>query len=95
MKAAKFVLASLAIVGLVACGGGKKKTDGDAPANLKGIDYPEWVNKGSGAFGGEQGRVFTALGQPRAFAIMHWLAPRRTTVAVQKSRASSRCTALL
>ena len=62
MKAAKFVLASLAIVGLVACGGGKKKTDGDAPANLKGIDYPEWVNKGSGAFGGEQGRVFYGVG---------------------------------
>ena len=60
MKAAKFVLASLAVIGLVACGGGK--TEGDAPKNLQGIDYPDWVTKGSGAFGGEAGRVFYGVG---------------------------------
>ena len=64
MKAlSKYVVVVFVAFGLAACGGGdKKKTDGDAPANLKGIDYPEWVLKGSGAFGGEQGRVFYGVG---------------------------------
>jgi hypothetical protein len=29
---------------------------------MQGIDYPEWVMKGSGAFGGEKGRVFYGVG---------------------------------
>ena len=53
------LLGSLAISGLAACGGSKQ---GDAPANFKGIDYPEWVMKGSGAFGGENKRVFYGVG---------------------------------
>jgi hypothetical protein len=54
------MVGSIALSGLVACGGGK--TEGDAPANFKGIEYPEWVMKGSGAFGGEAGRVFYGVG---------------------------------
>jgi hypothetical protein len=42
---------------LAACGTPKSE-----PENLKGIDYPEWVLKGSGAFGGESGRVFYGVG---------------------------------
>ncbi len=57
------VWSSLIVVGvamaLVACGGGAPKSE---PSNLKGIDYPEWVLKGSGAFGGEAGRVFYGVG---------------------------------
>ena len=36
---------------------------GDAPPSLAGIDYPDWVTKGSGAFGKEAGRVFYGVGQ--------------------------------
>jgi hypothetical protein len=61
MKAvSKLFVVAFVAVGLAACGG--DKTEGDAPANLKGIDYPEWVLKGSGAFGGETGRVFYGVG---------------------------------
>jgi len=52
------LLGSLAMSSLVACG----HKEGDAPANFKGIDYPEWVMKGSGAFGGDGKRVFYGVG---------------------------------
>ena len=61
MKAVKTLMVSMAVVGLTACGGGEKAT-GEAPANFQGIQYPEWVMKGSGAFGGEEGRVFYGVG---------------------------------
>ena len=32
-----------------------------APKNLEGVDFPEWVVKGSGAFGGES-KVFSGVG---------------------------------
>ncbi len=51
------VVASVLALALVACG--EKKSE---PENLKGIDYPDWVLKGSGAFGGEAGRVFYGVG---------------------------------
>jgi hypothetical protein len=47
-------------LGLSACG--STKTAGDAPANFQGIEYPEWVLKGSGAYGGDAGRVFYGVG---------------------------------
>lgn len=60
MRILKIVsLASMA-VGLLACGGGNNQ--GNAPQHLAGIQYPDWVNKGSGAFGGESGRVFYGVG---------------------------------
>ncbi|MFC1611378.1 LPP20 family lipoprotein [Myxococcota bacterium] len=52
------VFVSAAALALAACGD-KPKSE---PESLKGIDYPEWVLKGSGAFGGEQGRVFYGVG---------------------------------
>ena len=57
----KLILVGVLSLGFVACGG-DKKTDGNAPANMKGIEYPDWVMKGSGAFGGEAGKVFYGLG---------------------------------
>jgi len=64
MKAKILVmLGSVAMLGLVACGGGQKETNDSAPSNLQGIDFPEWVTKGSGAFGGEEGRVFYGVGE--------------------------------
>ena len=56
-------LTGFAVVSLVACSSSEpKKMEGEAPANFKGIQYPEWVLKGSGAFGGEQGKVFYGVG---------------------------------
>jgi len=60
MKAVKYLVMGTIAVALVACGG--KKDDGAAPANMQGIQYPEWVTKGSGAFGGEHGKVFYGVG---------------------------------
>ena len=62
MKTAALVIMSVAAIGLAVGCGGEKQTEGDAPAHFKGIDYPEWVMKGSGAFGGEAGRVFYGVG---------------------------------
>src|SRR5210317_2006372 len=59
MKVAKIVVMSIAVASLFACGG-KKEDSGEG--NLKGVEYPEWVMKGSGAFGGEAGRVFYGVG---------------------------------
>ncbi|MEM6531441.1 MAG: LPP20 family lipoprotein [Myxococcota bacterium] len=61
MNALKFFAVAAVSVGLAACGGGNE-TGGNAPPALKGIEYPEWVTKGSGAFGGETGRVFYGVG---------------------------------
>lgn len=52
-----FALAPLAFV---ACGG-EKKQEGQLSANTASVEYPEWVNKGSGAFGGEK-KVFYGVG---------------------------------
>jgi len=58
MKLKTLVLGTIAAA-LVACGG---KKEGEAPPNMQGIQYPEWVTKGSGAFGGEHGKVFYGVG---------------------------------
>lgn len=61
MKAVKFfVMAFCAVFSLASCGGSQPAAN--APANLQGVEYPEWVMKGSGAFGGEEGRVFYGVG---------------------------------
>jgi len=58
MKAfTKYLLMSVAVLGLVACGGKSGE-----PQQLQGVEYPDWVMKGSGAFGGEAGRVFYGVG---------------------------------
>jgi hypothetical protein len=61
MQAAKFlVVGSVAMLALAGCS--SNKASGDAPASMQGINYPDWVTKGSGAFGGETGRVFSGVG---------------------------------
>jgi hypothetical protein len=56
----KGLVVGLLAIGLSACG--SSTTAGDAPANFQGIEYPEWVLKGSGAYGGDAGRVFYGVG---------------------------------
>jgi hypothetical protein len=58
MKAWSRFLVFVSLIGLLAACGQPKSE----PEQLKGIDYPEWVLKGSGAFGGESGRVFYGVG---------------------------------
>jgi hypothetical protein len=59
MKAGlKFLVMVAVSTALVACGGGKKEDN----HGMEGVNYPEWVMKGSGAFGGERGRVFYGVG---------------------------------
>jgi hypothetical protein len=58
MKAWSRFLVLVSVTGLLAACGQPK----NEPEQLKGIDYPEWVLKGSGAFGGESGRVFYGVG---------------------------------
>lgn len=51
---------ALALPAVAACGG-EKKQEGRLAANTPVVEYPEWVNKGSGAFGGEK-KVFYGVG---------------------------------
>ena len=53
-----FLMLSAAMLVFAACG----SKSGEAPKSFEGVDYPEWVLKGSGAFGGEEGRVFYGVG---------------------------------
>ena len=55
---------TMAIFGLplaMSCGGGQKTNEGQITPNGPVVEYPEWVNKGSGAFGGEKS-VFYGVG---------------------------------
>ena len=58
MKKTLGMLALAAATALTACGGGQVKSN-NGPTFAGG---PDWVNKGSGAFGGEKGRVFYGVG---------------------------------
>jgi hypothetical protein len=56
MKKISFFAMSMMALSFVACGGGEK------PVAAAKSDQPEWVMKGSGAFGGEGSRVFYGVG---------------------------------
>jgi hypothetical protein len=61
--AARLVLVGFVALTLVACADGEKtRREGEAPANLRGVDFPDWVLKGSGAFGGEGDKIFFGVG---------------------------------
>jgi hypothetical protein len=55
-----FLIIGLALP-VVACGGSKKATTGQLTPGGPVVEYPDWVNKGSGAFGGDK-RVFYGVG---------------------------------
>jgi hypothetical protein len=55
------LMIALAPAFVVACGGGQQTQEGQLSANTPSVEYPEWVNKGSGAFGGEK-KVFYGVG---------------------------------
>jgi hypothetical protein len=70
-----------------ACGGGQKTETGKLSANDKtAVEYPEWVNKGSGAFGGEK-KVFYGVGSAsgiRNASLARSTADNRARAEIQK-----------
>src|SRR5205823_9904969 len=58
-KHVKKVIGMAMVAALVACGGEKKPEMSNQVLHANG---PEWVNRGSGAFGGEKGKIFYGVG---------------------------------
>jgi hypothetical protein len=56
----KTIIGMAVAAALVACGGAEKKPD--TSSQVLHANAPEWVNRGSGAFGGEKGKIFYGLG---------------------------------
>jgi len=83
-KLVLIVLMSLIVLtGFVACGGDETKKTGA----IQDIGAPEWVIKGSGAFGGEQGKVFYGVGSAsnmRNFSLLRTTADNRARNEVAK-----------
>ena len=63
----------MAVATLFACGGDKKPQMSDQIQHANG---PDWVNKGSGAFGGDKGKIFYGVGIASG---IHNAAMRRST----------------
>ena len=61
MKNTLALISTLALsLALVACGGSKSQS---APADTQaGVQFPDWVNKGSGAFTGDGKKAFYGVG---------------------------------
>ncbi|HYZ89858.1 MAG TPA: hypothetical protein VE620_11225, partial [Myxococcales bacterium] len=55
----KIVGVAVAFAALVACGGEKKP---EMSNQVLHANAPDWVNRGSGAFGGEKGKLFYGVG---------------------------------
>jgi hypothetical protein len=55
----KKLMGLMAVATLCACGGEKKP---EMSNQIQHANGPDWVNKGSGAFGGEKGKVFYGVG---------------------------------
>jgi len=53
------VSSAILTLALAACGGSKKEPEAAPEA---GIQFPEWVNKGSGAFGADGSKAFYGVG---------------------------------
>ncbi len=79
------VMFAFAALPLAACGG-QKTNEGVTSPNTPAVEYPEWVMKGSGAFGGEK-RVFYAVGAKSGIrnpALLRSAADNRSRAEMQK-----------
>ena len=54
----KIIGMAVAVVAMVGCGGDKPQMSNQ----IQHANGPDWVNKGSGAFGGEKGKIFYGVG---------------------------------
>jgi hypothetical protein len=61
MKSIYILVSSLALGFLLVACGGSKSEPAPAPSQA-GIDFPDWVNKGSGAFSGDGKKAFYGVG---------------------------------
>ena len=55
----KKMIGVVAVLALAACGGGGTPQQSNQVQHASG---PDWVNKGSGAFGGDKGKIFYGVG---------------------------------
>ena len=69
----KIIGMAIATLAMVACGGDNKPQMSNQILHANG---PDWVNRGSGAFGGEKGKVFYGVGIASG---THNVAMRRST----------------
>lgn len=79
------VMMAFAALPLAACGG-PKTNEGVTSPNTPAVEYPEWVMKGSGAFGGEK-KVFYAVGAKSGIrnpALLRSAADNRSRAEMQK-----------
>ena len=84
MKRLALVFACAALP-LAACGG-QKTSEGVTSPNTPAVEYPDWVMKGSGAFGGER-RVLHAVGAKSGIrnpALLRSAADNRARAEMQK-----------
>jgi hypothetical protein len=85
----KTLAIGLAMVLSVACGSSPEANGGNIPANMQGIQFPDWVIKGSGAFPGDEGKqVFYGVGSVsgiRNHALARTTADNRARAEIQKT----------
>jgi hypothetical protein len=77
----KKLMGLIAMVSLVGCSGRKPEMSNQ----IQHANGPDWVNRGSGAFGGEKGKMFYGVG----------IAGRSRNVAMRRSTADSRARAAI
>lgn len=85
MKRLALMMSVAALPMMVACGG-DKSTQGVTSPNTPAVEYPDWVMKGSGAFGGEK-QVFYAVGAKSGIrnpALLRSAADNRARAEMQK-----------
>jgi hypothetical protein len=80
-------LVVLALVFVAGCGGGEAKKEITASTPIQDLGAPDWVVKGSGAFGGESGKVFYGVGSAygmRNFSMLRSASDNRARNEVSK-----------
>ena len=86
LKTLAIGLATLLAVG---CGSSPEPSAGAVPANMQGIQFPDWVIKGSGAFPGDEGKqVFYGVGSVSGIsnhALARQTAENRARAEIQKT----------
>ena len=84
----KTLAIGLAVSMTIACGG-QQQPPPSVPANLQGVQFPDWVIKGSGAFPGDDGKqVFYGVGSVsgiRNHALARTTADNRARAEIQKT----------